>query len=59
MVYVDQEFRKNIAGIACVWPIWNISWKYLKVGSDSTTASLDHLKAFSISLGPGLGELED
>lgn len=44
--YVDREFRKNIAGKACVCPVWSFSWKYLKVGSDATTASLDYLKAF-------------
>lgn len=57
--YVEQELSKNIAGVACVWPVWSLSWKYLAVGIDSTTLSPEHVKPFSTSLAAGLGERED
>lgn len=45
-------------GIACLWTVWSLSWKYLKTESDCMTGRVDHLKASSIRLAPGLGELE-
>lgn len=45
-------------GIACLWTVWSLSWKYLKTESDCMTGRVDHLKASSIRLTPGLGELE-
>lgn len=54
-----QEFSKGIIGVSFLQLVWSLSWKYLKVESDSMNGSLDHLEASSIiCLARGLGELK-